>query len=165
MASLYKLNAEFMACEIISDDEVVNTQTGEVLNIEYLNNLKMEYDEKLETCALYIKNLRNDIAAYKAEKERLTNAIEIMEKKEERMKQYIADNMPERKPFSTARCTISFRRSEALEVVKDFDLSQLPEEAIRTKKEVNKDALKELIKSGKTYNGASIETRNNVQIK
>lgn len=166
MANLYQLSAAFMACEQISDNEVVDTNTGEVLNIEYLDNLQMERNEKLESCACYIKNVMADIAAFKAEIDRLTKTKRVMENKAERMKQYIADNMTEGEKLTTPRCSLSWRKSEVVEVEDGVDIWSLPTEAIKVPEPyADKAELKRLIKEGVSISGVRIVTNNNLQVK
>lgn len=166
MANLYQLSAAFMACERLNEDEVVNTTTGEVLDIAYLDNLEMERNEKLESCACYIKNTTADIAAFKAEIARLTEAKRVMENKVERMKQYIADNMTDGEKLTTPRCSLSWRKSEVLEMADDLDIEALPTEAIKVKEpEIDKTVLKRLIKDGAYIPGVQLVSHNNLQVK
>ena len=41
MASLYELDREFLACVQLDEDHVVNEETGEILNLEQFDALKM----------------------------------------------------------------------------------------------------------------------------
>lgn len=166
MANLYSLSAAFMACERLNDEEVVNTTTGEVLNIAYLDNLEMERNEKLEACACYVKNITADIVAFDAEIARLTEAKRLMKNKVERMKKYIADNMTKGEKLTTPKCSLSWRKSEVLELADDIDLTTLPAEALKVKElEVDKTVLKKMVKEGAVISGVSLVERNNLQIK
>ena len=45
----------------VSDDASVDTETGEVFDKEYLDNLPMEQEEKSRNVGLVIKNMSNDM--------------------------------------------------------------------------------------------------------
>ena len=53
--NLYEINSQIENFEFKIDEE-----TGEVLNMNELNELKMSKDEKIENIALWIKNLKSD---------------------------------------------------------------------------------------------------------
>ena len=64
MGRLYDLVREIEDFEFEIDEE-----TGEILNANDLDNLELEKNEKIEQLCLWIKNLKSDAAAYKAEKD------------------------------------------------------------------------------------------------
>ena len=51
--NLFDVNSDIENFEFKCDEE-----TGEILNLDELDNLKMQKDEKIENIALYIKNLK-----------------------------------------------------------------------------------------------------------
>ena len=61
MATLYEIDAGILSC--------IDVETGEVLDPEKLEALQMEREEKIESVALWYKNLCSDAEAYKAEKQ------------------------------------------------------------------------------------------------
>ena len=73
MATLYEIDREIMDC--------FDAETGEILDVERLNGLQMERDEKIENAALYYKNLLSDADAYKAEKQAFADRSRQQEKK------------------------------------------------------------------------------------
>jgi hypothetical protein len=72
--NLYQINAEIENC--------IDTETGEILDIEALNNLTLEKDTKIENLACWYKNLMADVEALKAEKMLL-----LKEKRQPRIRQ------------------------------------------------------------------------------
>ena len=66
--------------------------------------------------------------------------------------------------FETPKCSISYRKSEVVNV---FDESQIPKDYIKIKTEtsVDKTAVKKAIKNGVAINGATLDTKLNMQIK
>ena len=57
MANLYEINQAIMDC--------VDEETGEIVDIEKLNDLHMQFDDKVENIACFIKNLLSDAKAIK----------------------------------------------------------------------------------------------------
>ena len=67
MATLYELAEELANFELEIDED-----TGEVLNFADLDKVEMELKKKVEGICLWIKNLKSDALAYKAEKDSFT---------------------------------------------------------------------------------------------
>ena len=59
MASLYEINQAIMDC--------MDMETGEILDVQQLDALQMQLEDKLEGIGCWIKNLEAEAAAYKAE--------------------------------------------------------------------------------------------------
>lgn len=158
MANLYEIRREIADFEFEVDPE-----TGELLNALSWDELNMAFGEKVENIACYIKNLNSDIAAFKAEEEQLAKRRRSNEKKVEFLKRLLADNMGGEK-FSTAKCAVSFRRSEAVQV---DDVDRIPAELLRVKTtiEPNKTAIKDAIKAGQEISGCKLIENMSVQIK
>lgn len=158
MASLYSIRQEIENFEYELDEE-----TGELLNALVWDDLQMAYEEKVENIACYIKNLRSDIAAFKEEEAALAKRRKAAERRVEYLSGLLAENMEGQK-FSTAKCAISFRKSETLEV---DDMKLLPAELLRVKNtiEADKVAIKAAIKSGIEVNGCRLVESLKPQIK
>lgn len=123
----------------------------------------MAYEEKVENIACYIKNLASDVLAFKAEEESIAKRRRSMEKKIDYLKKLLSDNMGGEK-FSTAKCAVSFRRSETVDVE---DVALLPAELLRVKTtyEADKTAIKAAIKAGKEVKGCRLVENISTQIK
>jgi hypothetical protein len=159
MPSLYEINQAIMDC--------LDSETGEVINPEALDALAMQKDEKIEGITLWIKNLRSDALAYKAEEEAFAKRRKAAEKKADSLTQYLA-NALEGQKFNTAKCAISFRRSEKLDIYdEDHAWAFLPRVYVREKTiyEPDKAAIKEAIKSGVEIAGCRLVESLNAQIK
>ena len=158
MASLYQIRSEIENFEYECDPE-----TGELLNALEWDGLNMAYEEKVENIACYIKNLTSDIAAFKAEEDALAERRKQAEKRVEYLKNLLGANMNGQK-FSTARCAVSFRRSDRVAIQ---DESLVPKKYMTKHVEykIDKNAIKALLKQGKSVKGCQLIERLNTQIK
>ena len=155
MASLYEINQAILEC--------LDFETGEILDAERLNELQMEKQDKIESVALWIKNLSADAIAYKAEKDAFAEREKAALKKIESLKNWLSWALEGQK-FSTWRCAVTFRKSEAVEIE---DETLLPPE-LKTEKitySPNKTAIKEAIKAGNEVAGCKLVERMNPTIK
>ena len=155
MASLYEIDQAIMEC--------IDFESGEILDAERLDALQMQRQDKVESVALWIKNLTADAIAYRAEKEAFAEREKAALKKIESLKNWISGALEGQK-FSTWRCSVTFRRSEAVEIE---DESFLPPEMVTEKITYtpNKTAIKEAIKAGTEIAGCKLVERMNPTIK
>jgi chromosome segregation ATPase len=129
--------------------------TGEVMfDRENLDELRASYEDKLEACALYVKDLQAEAEAIRAEEKRLKERRKAKESKAEHMRAYILANM-QGKSFETARVQARSRASERVQV----ELERLPAEYVTVKetKSADKLAIKRALQSGEDVPGAFLE--------
>lgn len=161
---LYDINKEI---ENTINDMFVNVdeETGEVRqeDIDKLNELQLQKEEKLENIGCYIKNLDAEAKALKGEEDALKKRRETIEKKSDRLKDYVASVLDGEK-FESTKVVFSFRKSDAVDIV---DESLIPEEYMRTtiKTAPDKDAIKKAIKAGNEVRGAFLVDKNNMSVK
>ena len=153
MASLYEIDAQIMAC--------VDFETGEIIDADKLEQLQMQFGEKVEGIALWIKNLLAEAKMIKEEKDNLAARQKVCENKAESLKRYLAHALGGEK-FKTPKVSISYRKSEAVEIE---DVSLLSEDYLKFKPEADKTKIKEALKSGTAVIGATLVEKNNIQIK
>lgn len=153
MASLYEIDAQIVAC--------VDFETGEIIDADKLEQLQMQFSEKVEGIALWIKNLLAEAKMIKEEKDNLAARQKACENKAESLKKYLASALCGEK-FKTPKVSISYRKSEAVEIE---DVSLLSDEYLKFKPEADKTKIKEALKSGTAVIGASLVEKNNIQIK
>lgn len=154
MKSLYEINAEIENC--------VDMETGEILDIEKLEKLQIEFDEKVENIALWIKNLNAEAEAVKKEKNALAERQKACENKEQDLRNYLSSFLNGQK-FKTARVSISYRKSESVEV---SDISALDPEYYKViQPEADKTKIKNAIKNGMSLAGVSLIEKQNIQIR
>ena len=164
MPSLYELDARLSA--LIESGFAVDDETGEVFFVEDdLEALEAERAEKLEAVACFIKGLDAEAAAIKAEEKALEARRKAKEAKAERLRVYLAQSLQRagESRYESARCVVSFRKSEAVEV---WDADELPEEYMKQAAPTpDKAAIKKALKAGEAVNGAQLITRQNIQVK
>ena len=158
MSSIYQIRSEIenFAAEI--DEE-----TGEFLNAAAWDELNIAFEEKVENTACYIKNLRADILAFKAEEDNISQRRKRMEKKVESLERLLHDNLNGLN-FQTPKCAVSFRRSTSVNV---FDAAALPEYLLTVKTTVTPDktAIGKLLKEGHAVPGCELTENQNISIK
>ena len=104
----------------VSDDASVDTETGEVFDKAYLDNLPMEQEEKSRNVGLVIKNMSNDVEQIDREIKRLTAIKKSTQSKIESLKSYI---LAFGCPVKDVAVTIRFSKGrESVEVEKGADL-------------------------------------------
>lgn len=155
MANLYEIDRAILEC--------VDFETGEIIDPERLDGLMMERGAKIESVALWVKNLESDAVAYKAEKEAFAAREKQASEKAERLKEWLA-RVCEGEKFSTAKCAVSFRTSEAVEIAEG---ATIPDAYMRTKttSAPDKTAIKAALKAGTAIEGCRLATKLNTQIK
>lgn len=140
-----------------------------------LDALDMSIDDKLEGYAQFIKGKTAEAEAIKAEEKILAQRRKVKENTIESAKRRltIAMNDMGKSKFETAKCRISFRKSEAVEIKDESSFIEWAREhAIDclTFKDptINKTELKKALKEGngeELCNYASIVEKQNIQIK
>ena len=147
---LYEIDNAILDC--------IDLETGEVIDTERLDALNMERDAKIENVACWIKDLRAEAEAIKAEKLALAERQKIAENKVESLKKWVAYALGGQK-FSTAKCSVSFRNTESVEVTEEGleNLMNDHDELLTYKApEPNKKAIKDAIKDGLSVAGVQL---------
>ena len=147
---LYEIDNAILDC--------IDLETGEVIDTERLDALNMERDAKVENVACWIKDLRAEAEAIKAEKLALAERQKIAENKVESLKKWVAYALGGQK-FSTAKCAVSFRNTESVEVTEEgLEALMKEHDELLTYKapEPNKKAIKDAIKDGLSVAGVQL---------
>lgn len=160
--NLYEINEAIM--------NLVDPETGEILDYEAFSNLAMAREEKQENMALWYKDLCAEAAAIRNEEKILAERRRACENKAERLKDFLGQMLCG-SPFKTARVAVSFRTSAAVEITDEAAFIEAMEENGMTKyltysaPKVNKTAIKDAIKQGIEVEGAELVQRQNINIK
>ena len=152
--TIYEIDQAIMEC--------VDLETGEIIDTEQLDKLTMEREAKLENVACWIKELKAEAEALKAEKMAFAKRQQVAENKMESLKNYLAYAL-DGQAFKSVRASVTFRKSQAVEIA---DIYKLDENYLRYKEpEADKTAIKEAFKQGKTVAGATLVENTSVIIK
>lgn len=158
---LFEINEAIERC-VLDGDNVVDTETGEVLDVEALNALHMAFAEKAENIAMFIRNLDAEAAALKEQKNIFAARQKAAENKRDSLKEYLALCL-QGKPFKTDRVKVSFRKSEAVKVTEQ---DKIPETyLVYSAPTVDKAGVKKALKAGETVLGCVLEIKQNIQVK
>ena len=126
--NLYDIQNEILSC-------CIDTETGEIIDADRLDELQMEKKTKIRNIACWIKNLKAEAAAYKAVKD----------------------------AFAERQFEIGWRKSTAVNVVDEDKLPKAY--LIQQQPKVDKRALLEDLKDGLEIAGATLVERNNMSIR
>lgn len=150
--------------------ELVDPETGELLDLDAFEELQMEREKKLESMALWVKELAATASAIKAEIDTLQERKKAAERKAEALKRYL-DFLLAGEKFQTPRCTVSYRKSSSVQVDDPDALIRWLEsngydDCVKYKQpEVSKTDVGKLIKNGVPVPFAAIQERNSLGVK
>lgn len=153
--TLYEIDQQIMSC--------VDMDTGEIVDMDKLSELQIERETKLENIALWIKNLKAEEAALKAEKDAFAEREKQTKAKREKLSEWLTGALNGEK-MSTSKVSISFRKSES---VKISDIDAIPMNYIveTITESPDKVAIKAALKNGLDVPGCELELKNNISIK
>ena len=138
-----------------------------------LDGMEIEIQEKAESVALYIKKLNYEIQAIKAEKSCLDARLKAKEKSSKNMLEYLKNCMEavKLKKIETPRTAISIRNNpESVEIADEKSFINWAQDnnddLLRYKDpEVNKTAVKQLLKAGEEVPYAKLIRTQSLTIK
>ena len=161
--SLYELDNKLKGCIRLDAEHVVDTEDGEIFDLQQFEALQMERGKKIEGMCCYLKNKLAEAQAIDAEIDTLSYRSGAIKKEVDRCKGYLAGVLYGEK-FETPRCKITWRKSEVCNVL---SMEKIPEEYKRTKVTVDADktAIKKAIKGGAEVPGAEVIQKLNMTLK
>ena len=154
--TIFDIDQEILSC--------IDTETGEVIDLEKLEALQMERDRKIHNVACWYKELNAEADAIKSEKQKLAKRQQVCENKAESLKKYLAFVLDGEK-FKDGAVSISYRTTKSVVFYDDFDYSTLPEEYQKVTIEPKKTELKQAIENGQVIEGVELEVKSAIQIK
>ena len=162
MRPLYEIDQAILDC--------VDLETGEILDGEQLTALQMEREQKLEGVALWVKDLKAEAEAVKAEADKLTARKKALDTKIDGLKNWLTMALDGGK-LKTARCNVYQTHSQRLAVADEAGLISFlktledPGRFVRYTEELRKDEIKKALKEGYEIPGACLEETESVVIK
>ena len=152
--TLYEIDRAIMDC--------LDAETGEILDIEKLEELQLAKEVKIENIALWYLNLCAEAEAYKAEKLKFEEKQKKAEQAAENKKKWL-DSILQGSKFKTTLCEIKYSTSS--KVIVD-DITAIDSKYYKAvKPEADKTKIKAAIKAGEIIEGCHIETNKNISIK
>lgn len=151
---LYEINQNIYDC--------IDNETGEVLDVERLEQLSLARDTKIENIALFYKST-------KAEEKAIGDEIKILQAREKTLgnkanslKEYLI-NVLQGNKFFTPKVVISYRKSTVVEIedINKLDITYLK----MSEPEADKTAIKDILKSGGEVVGAKLTENTSMNIK
>lgn len=165
MATLYEIDTAIVE----SFNKAIDPETGEIIDPQAwqdLERLSVDRETKIENIALFYKNLCSDAAAYKAEKDSFAAKQKAAEKKAGRLADYLKQAL-QGETFRSAKVDVRFRKSLAVDITEDLDMSKIPDIYKREKTviEIDKSAAGKDLKAGVEIPGLRLTEHQNILIK
>lgn len=135
-------------------------------------DLQIAESEKIEAIACFIKDLKAEAAEISEEAKRLAFRKQSKENKQDRLAEYLANylQMTGKAKFETARCVLSFRKSNRVEITDDDALLKFASEhqdlgLTKIDVKTSKTAIGAAIKSGVAVPGAAMVEGQSLQVR
>lgn len=152
--TLYEIDQQLLNC--------IDLETGEIIDADKLTALQMERDEKIENVALWIKDLKAEIDALKAEKQAFADRQKSAERTLESLNKWLTSALAGEK-FKTTKVAVSFRKTKSVQINNIFDID---DSFLRYKDpEPDKKAIKEAIEAGQSVKGAQLVENTSISVK
>ena len=160
--TLYEIKAELENAILNCIDE----ETGEILDIEKMNEIEEQYEAKIDAIISIIKSKKAEALAIKNEEDALNKRRKHLEKEAESLASYLDSALAGEK-FKNERHSVSYRASKSVQIDMDAFLKNEDADLYLNYKapEPNKTAIKKAIESGIVFDGAEIIEKMNIQIK
>lgn len=151
-------------------ENLIDHETGEVLDFEAFEELQMARDAKIDGIACWTKNLTAEAKAIREEELELADRRKKLERKRERLLDYL-NRALDGQPYQSARCAISYRKSVSTEIT---DMAGLVQWCIDNGYEdkvqyapptVGKSDIAPLLKAGVKVEGAELVAKQNMGVK
>ena len=152
---LYEIEQAILDC--------IDNDTGEVIDLERLNQLAMDRRTKIDNIISWYKQLCAEAVAIENEIKSLKERQNRKINKSESLKQWLSVVL-DGTIFESSRNMVTWRRSDEVYIIKE---DKIPSEYKTEKTEViiSKADIKKAIKDGITVEGAELIYKNNIQIK
>lgn len=151
---LFEINNAILEC--------IDLETGEITDIEKLEQLQMDRHDKLRNIAFLYLNSMSDITELKEQEKKFADRRKRAESTAAWAKETLLRELNGEKMKET-EFTISYRKSESVEIQ---DEGLLPMDyLIEQPAKIDKAGIKEALKSGKEVAGAVLVEKQNIQIK
>lgn len=165
MRTLFEINKDFLS--VLENGFAIDEETGEITFDENnLDSLDVEFKEKIDNIACFIKDREALVSAMKEQKKVLDERMKQEDKKISRLKDYIAEalRIREMKGLETARNKITFRKSTSVNITDENKLSDAYF-IEKVERKLDKKTLLADLKKGAEIEGAELQENSNLQLK
>lgn len=175
--SLFQLSKDYQTLYDQLDEIDLESTEGSALFEAFADTMEgigLEFDEKAEKIACFIKELDYEANSIKLEKQRLEKRQKQKEKKVEQLKLYLMECMEQvgKQKIERPLASLSIRNGvESVRVENEFDLIRWAQAAgrddlIRYKEpEINRTALKQALRDGLSVPGTMLERKPSLTVK
>jgi hypothetical protein len=163
MRPLYEIAVDLQLIMTEANMEAAENE-GEISEIlsRKLEKLDGEKDVKIGNICRFYKSLNAEADMIKQEESKLAARRMSIGKRAESLKNYLSGFVVKGEKFSDQNSKISWRSSESV-MVENVDL--IPEDYVKVTVSADKTMLKKAIKNGDIFEGVSIVTKQNLQVK
>lgn len=160
---LYEINEMLEKCIRLNDDMAVDAETGEIIDVEAIDALEMERNEKIRNIVKWIKNLRSDEEQLANEANKFAKRKKAVHNKAEQLSAYLEQNL-HGVPFKEIDATVLFRKTKYVDIFGKVD--DIPPEYLRVAQpEPNKALIAKAIKNGVDVKGCRLAERLSMSIR
>jgi len=142
--------------------DLMDSETGEVLDVERLESLQIERDAKIENLALWYKQLIAEYEAIRFEFDRLQERMSKKGRKADSLARYLAQILDGKK-FERPRVSIGWRTAESVNILDEAAIDSRYIEVTETRR-IDRIGIRKAIKSGFPVPGAEITKTRHIQI-
>ena len=163
---LYEINELLKRCIKVDENYIVDGETGEIIDLDAIDALVMEREDKIINIARWIKELTAEAEAIKAEKMKLAKRQSATENKAESLKEYLEKILNVGENVSDATTEIKWRKSTVCEADVDV-LRSKPEYAkylTYAEPKANKTEITAALKKGIEIEGCQLVEKQNMRI-
>lgn len=169
--TLFEIDDIVKRCFRLDTGEAVDTDTGEIFDGSYLDDLEMDRDRKIRNIALWIKNLESDAEQLKAEAAAMNKRRAAKVNKANSLRKYLQAVLDGEKVEQT-EFKIGYRTTKDKVIIDDsaqipLTFFKSPEDFTPSERDkmVKKTEIKNALKGGAAVPGAHIEDSVSMQIK
>lgn len=165
MANIYEIASDWFRVQEMMEDPEIDPQTL----ADTFEAIDGELEIKAENYAKVMKNLEGDIAAIKAEIDRLTSKKKTIENNIKNMKATLQNVMEVtgKTKFKTELFSFGIQKNAPSVVIDEQYIENIPERFLKySDPAINKTAIKEAIQNGENLEGlAHLESKNSLRIR
>lgn len=121
MATLYEMDNQLRALLELDNGDFCDTDTGEILTKEAVDELNLGFQAKIESCLLFALEKQHEAEAIQEEIDRLKARKDRAENKHDWVLDYVASHIEAGTKFSTPRVAIKWTTSKKAEPLANWE--------------------------------------------